>query len=124
MLVPGTAARAASHPETRAELPCREQLRVHRRSDVEHLRFGERPDHDRFAPGLSHEARGDIQCPRVVRGDWNAYALSRPVRLAAQVAVADGIEATREANAWQELRRGDPGALASRLDRHLAIALG
>src|SRR5207244_11059592 len=55
---------------------------------------------------------------------WNTGQRSRPVRLAAQVAIADGSEGAREANARQELRRGNPGTLATGLDRHLAIALG
>src|SRR5215831_8802834 len=94
---------ARSLPETLLQLARREQLRVHRRSNVELLRCGERPDHDRFEPGVLHQTRGNVHRLGVVRGDWNPHELTLPVRFAAQVAIANCIEGAHEADAREEL---------------------
>ena len=55
-----------SGAEAAAQLARRERLAVDRRPDVEFLRAGERPDHDRLEAGVLHQSRGDLERRGVV----------------------------------------------------------
>src|SRR5438067_1584241 len=70
--------------------------------------------------------KGRHVVPEKLLGTFLAHSdeLSRAVRFAAQIAIADRVEGARKANARQELGGRDAGALAARLDGHIAIALG
>src|SRR6202034_2444603 len=92
------------------------------RPDVELARPRQRTDHHRLEARVPDELLCNGQRLRIIPGQRDGVRLTPAVRLAAEVPGVDGVEGTHQAHARQVARRGHPGTLAARLQRHGTVA--